>query len=246
MHRFFVKPDQISDTQVRFLEQQVDQLVKVLRINLNDRVTILDNTGWEYEVIIRNINRNNINGEIVNKAFPDRESPVKVNLFVSLLKKDNLEWVFQKGTELGIHHFTPMICARTIIRYEERSQKMERWTKIIQEASEQSTRSIKPGLSDPIFFQAALKDLDPKGLNMIAWEKETRQHVKSVLGSITSVNIPSSVNIFIGPEGGFTEEEIKSAEGFKLLSVSLGKRILRSETAAIAASSIILSYFDDL
>lgn len=244
MHRFFVSPTDIQQNLVHLENEQADQLTKVLRLSINDKIIILDNSGWEYEVIIRGIRKKKVTGEIISKTFAAINKPIQTMLYISPLKKDNFELVLQKCTELGIDIFVPIVCSRTIVNFENWESKYPRYAKIIQEASEQSTRPIKAVINPAVVFKNAILSLPRPSINLLAWEKENINHIQRTLVDLKNDRSFSQVSFFIGPEGGFTEEEIEFASAQGVKTVSLGQRTLRAETAAIAASSILISILE--
>lgn len=247
MQRFFVTPEQRREDEVLFNGDQADQMIKVLRIKPEEKVIVLDNTGWEYEVAITVIKKNSVFGNITGRKFLVNNPQTKVKLFISPLRRDNFEWVLQKCTELGVYSFTPTICSRTVVNLGDWSGKSQRWSRIIQEASEQSTRTMMPELHSPIKFSEAFDLTSPLcDINLIAWERERDNSITSFINKIDTKLNYRSVKLMIGPEGGFSDEEIFRAKENKISTFSLGKRILRSETAAIVASSLILHYSGDL
>jgi len=223
---------------------QAGQISRVLRMKPGNHLVVLDNTGYEYEVELSRVNNHIVIGNILNKQLSINEPRFSWTLFASPLKRENFEWLLQKCTEIGISRFIPTISSRSVINKQEWSQKIIRWNKIIQEASEQSTRGRLPILDPPLNFYDALKLAQTHNLACIPWEGEKNftlhQFLSSNSGQLTSGNGA----IMIGPEGGFSEDEISSAKTYGIHSVSLGKRILRSETAAIFASAWCMGYDD--
>jgi len=244
MHRFFVSPTDIHQNLVLLENDQADQVTKVLRLNINDKIIILDNSGWEYEVMIKGITKKKVTGEITSKTFAAINKPIHTSLYISPLKKDNFELILQKCTELGIDTFVPIVCTRTIVNFDNWESKYPRYAKIIQEASEQSTRPIKAVINPAVVFENAILSLPRPSINLIAWEKEKINHIQRTLVDLKNDRSFSQVSIFIGPEGGFTAEEILLASAQGVKTVSLGQRILRSETAAIAACSILIAILE--
>ena len=160
-----------------------------------------------------------------------------------MLKQDKFEWVLQKGTELGVASFVPMITERSIVRQTNlKPNKLARWQRIMSEAAEQSGRGRIPTLSAPVEYIAALRQAQASHLAMIPWENEPVNTIGATLDISShpeALPIPV-VAILIGPEGGFTDSEIQDARSANILSVTLGPRILRAETAAIVATTITL------
>jgi 16S rRNA (uracil1498-N3)-methyltransferase len=178
----------------------------------------------------------------------EREPALQLTLCQCLLKSDHFEWVLQKGTELGVSKFVPVISERTVITSPEdvKGRKLERWRRVIAEAAEQSGRGRLPVLGEVVKLQAAFNGVDPHSLNLIPWEEQKEQGLGSLLRRKLKQGQTSPVNLFIGPEGGFSRDEIQAAESRGMIPVTLGKRILRAETAAITAAALVLSAAGDL
>ncbi len=162
-----------------------------------------------------------------------------------MIRSTKMEFVFQKCTELGVSTFTPINCERSNF-HQFNQNKLNRWKKIIIEASEQSRRDIVPELFNPTSFSQAINNCN--GAGIIAWENELNNGIKDVLKNLKTQKLlkNSPINVFIGPEGGFTKAEIEQSYEKEFESVSLGKRILRSETAGIVISTSIFYELDDL
>jgi len=220
----------------------VHQLRDVLRLQLNDRITILDNTGWEYEIGITRLSRDIVTGEIYARILVD-EPNTKVTLYQALLKGDRFEYVLQKCTEIGVSCFVPITCERCMARTPS-DNKIGRWRRIITEAAEQSGRGIIPELQPVTKFRETCEAVANPSL--LAWEGERTSDLKSVLQSQASSNRPSSVNIFVGPEGGFTPADVKFAQQHNMIPFTLGKRVLRAETAGLVSATAVLYEYGDL
>lgn len=245
LQRFFVPIDALSADRVYLKGKQANQISHVLRMRKGDSIIVLDNTGWEYRLILENISHHEIIGLIQEKNKNLSEPELNLSLYTSLLKHDHFEFVLQKCTEIGVRHFIPFLSERTISNRQEWSGKNQRWIRIIQEASEQSGRGIMPTLSSPIDFYSAIQDAGQFNQALIPYEKEVNMSLSKTLTNI-SAQTSNSIAIFIGPEGGFTEAEVESALVMGIQSVSLGKRILRAETAAIIASTLTLNHYNEL
>lgn len=230
MHRFFLTPkDQVSNKQVTVLNQNlIHQLTKVLRFQINDQLIFIDESKKQNLICqITSIEKKSLNAEILETNSPDNEPKIKLNLFFPILKNSaKIELILQKGTELGVHQFTPLITQRT---EKPVLPKPERLIKIITEAAEQCGRVIIPKLNQPQKFS---ERLNLPELSLIGNPEATTP--------IKNIKLPSEVNLFIGPEGGFTPDEIETALKNNFQSFQLGKLILRAETACIVASSQIL------
>jgi len=250
IHRFFITPDQIQNEIIILSGDQARQISGVLRLREGDQIYVLDNSGWRYEVKLLTADSVQVVGSIVTKQIESGEPTVNLTLYQSLLKQDKFEWILQKGTELGITSFVPIITQRSIVRQTSiRENKLARWQRIVTEASEQSGRGQIPVLSQPIPFKTALSRTSENDLALIPWENEKGKNITASLAKSTTdprVHSLSSLALFIGPEGGFTEEEIIDASSAGIIPVTLGPRILRAETAAIVATALILQELGEL
>jgi len=180
----------------------------------------------------------------------DTEPPIEITLVQGLPKSDKMDFIVQKVTELGVKRIIPVITQRTIIRLgKEKAQvRRIRWQRIALEAAKQSGRAIIPEVREVIPFIQALNNLNGESLNLIPWEEETSTSLKEVLKHHTS-HIPhpvSQITVFIGPEGGFTPEEVRAAREKGALPVSLGPRLLRTETAGLVTLAMILYELGDM
>jgi 16S rRNA (uracil1498-N3)-methyltransferase len=236
MHRFFVHPQAIHHSTAVLDEAIAHQLRHVLRMRPGARIIVLDNQGWEYEIELAEITSKGARGTVIEKRAASGEPSVYVTLYQCALKKDNFEWVLQKGTEIGVSRFVPVISRRTVIADGERiKSKLPRWERIITEAAEQSHRGRIPELDAPVAFEQALADTASADLALIPWENETARTLREVLPSKAA-----EVALIVGPEGGFEDGEIELARQHGVQPVTLGPRILRAETAAAAAALLVL------
>lgn len=234
MHRFFIPPHSIQGQKVILPETIAHQLRNVLRMRLGSHIVVLDNQGWEYEIELTEIERKSAIGQVLEKRLAPGEPSIQLTLYQSILKKHNFELVLQKGTEIGVTRFVPMITERTIVS-DVKDSKLDRWERIITEAAEQSRRGKLPELHEPIEFEQVLAEVAQFDLALIPYEEEKTQRISDMLPQKCN-----SVAILIGAEGGFSEAEIEQAKSAGIYPVTLGKRILRAETAAIVACAIVL------
>jgi 16S rRNA (uracil1498-N3)-methyltransferase len=247
-YRFFISADQIHGQRLMLKGNQARQIYSVLRMRETERITVLDNRGWQYDVRLDKVSSNLVMGELLTRQDAVGEPRIELTLFQALLKKDNFEWVLQKGTELGVTRFVPLITQRCVVRQKTiKTTKLQRWQRIISEAAEQSGRGRLPELAAPVFLTEALENTDKFDQAFIPWEEEQEVSLFNALRKGAS-ELPSSLRIaiFIGPEGGFDEEEIAAAQRTGVRPVTLGPRILRAETAAIVAATLALSAAGEL
>lgn len=222
LHRFIGEYD-LSKKEVKILNPEIIKQIRVvLRLKIGDKIVLSDGKGNEAETIITSISKDEILCEIENK-LPGKENKKKVNLYLAILKKENFELAVQKVVEIGVSSITPIITERTI----KTGLNEERLNKIILEASEQCGRNIVPILFPILNFKNALIDGCKSNEKIIFhFTEKEYQPGKNI----------NEVSIFVGPEGGFTEKEIKLAKNFDYAIASLGPLTLRGETAAIVAT----------
>ena len=249
MHRFFIPPEWINNQQVTLIEDVAHQVRNVLRMRPGDRLIVLDDSGWEREVELSRLTRNVVIGYVVEERLAAGEPRTKISLYQGVLKAQKFEWVLQKGTELGLVEFIPLVCERSLVGdLEDVDRKLGRWGRIIREAAEQSRRGRLPVLRPAMLFdQGCQRAMRSGGLSLVPWEEERTTSLKSALrAGADGEDRPFSVSLFIGPEGGLTADEIEVARRYQAQPVSLGPRILRAETAGLVAASAILYELGDL
>ncbi len=248
-HHFFISPDQIHGGKVTLVGAQARQIYSVLRMRESQQIVVLDNQGWQYAVRLDTVASDLVSGEIVARNQASGEPQTHLTLYQAMLKKDNFEWILQKGTEIGVSRFVPMITQRCVVRQETlKPSKMQRWQRIISEAAEQSGRGRLPVLSAPLTLGEALDDVAVFDHALVPWEGEMENgFVKSMSDYVEQQPAQlARISLFIGPEGGLADDEVQSAAIAGVQPVTLGPRILRAETAAIVASTLALAAMGDL
>lgn len=242
MHRFFIPKEWIGQDKVLVKGEQAHQIFNVLRLQSKDYIIVLDNSGWEYRVEIEKASAELIQGRVISKDFCPNEPHIKVSLYQALLKADKLEFVLQKGAELGVSAFVLFLSERCVVRKPGES-KITRWKKIIKEAAEQSRRALLPALHPVVFFKEACELAG--NLSILLWEEEKSISLRRILKNEPFQNA-QAFNIFVGPEGGFPPWEVRYAKSQGIIPVNLGRRILRAETAGLAAISALLYEKEEL
>ena len=232
MHRFYVPPAAISHREATIQGESARQIARVLRLQIGDTVCLFDGSGDEYVVRLTSLGRDEARAEVVDRRAGQAEPAARVTLFLALLNKpDKFEWALQKCTEVGASSFVPLLSERTIARPPNHSR-YERWSRIIQEAAEQSGRTLLPSLEPAQPFAQAIA------------RASSGNAIIPTLDSITPlarvVEPAANLSIFVGPEGGFTPEEVAAASSAGIVRVTLGPRTLRAETAAVVALSMAL------
>ncbi len=237
MHRFFISPHWIDNNRVRFEGETARQMSRVLRLKSDTHVIALDNSGQEWEVELEGISPQICEGRVIEKRISHGEPVVRLTLYLGLTQREKFEWVLQKCTEVGVAAYVPVVTSRSLVQ-EIRSveKKTGRWQAIIREAAEQSGRGILPRLEPPLLYPQALDALHRHELGLVAWEGEKAIGLRKALRK----SRPRSVGLLIGPEGGLTGEEAALARQSGILCITLGKHILRMETAAMVASALVL------
>jgi len=247
-HHFFVSPESVRRGTVTISGPQAHQIENVLRLGVGERIVVLDNSGWRYDAEIISAKDSEVVCQVKSKSLVTTEPRTKITLYQGLLRSSKFEQVLQKCTELGVVSFVPVITERSLIGNLQSvsGAKSERWNRIIVEAAEQSGRGKLPTLRPPVLLQQACEEV--RGISLIAWESEKDRSFRSVIkeklgstGSQTEHALrPFAVNIFIGPEGGFSPREVQIARAYGITPVGLGARVLRSETAALVVTALVL------
>jgi len=247
MQRFFVKPEAIQNGEVRFPEAAARQMEKVLRLDLNkDEVLALDNSGRSFLVRLSGRQAGTLRGEIVGMVEADPRGEFRLELGFSLTKREKVEWILQKATELGVSAFRPFVSERSLdrnLRLDE--NKRERWNTIIREAAEQSHRTRLPYLKAPMVYPEALKNFPEESIRLIAWES-TAPALRLGADWFVAGDRESSLcaSLLVGPEGGFSAEEVGFAEKAGFRQFSLGRNVLRMETACLAACALCAHFLE--
>lgn len=247
MHRFFLPPASFQNDEIVFSAETARQVFRVLRLHSGERVVVLDGSGMEYEVNLMNVGASGVTGRIVERRMNRMEPGTHLTLYLCLTQREKFEWMLQKCTEVGASRFVPVVSARSLVQEGRDAEKKHlRWQRIVQEAAEQSGRGLLPTVAEPLKYSSALQDAHASHqVSLFMWEGEKQVMLRDVLQTQALSN-PARIAILIGPEGGFTLEEVEMARAAGLLPVSLGKRILRMETAALVAASLVLYLMGDM
>ena len=239
MHHFFVKQDQIQEKNIRITGEDGDHLRKVLRAKISERILVSDEQGFEYTCEISEITDEEVIAKILWREEADRELPVSLTLFQGLPKGDKMELVIQKAVELGVVRIVPVETKRSVVKLDEKKaeKKQSRWQAIAESAAKQSKRAVIPEVLPVLSMKEALKEAEELDMVLIPYElaegmEKTRKRLQEVKEKCTA-------GIFIGPEGGFEEAEVELAVQAGAHPITLGKRILRTETAGLYLLSVL-------
>ena len=252
IYRFYVQPEQIIDGRILISGVDVNHIKNVLRMKLGETLIICDGKGMDYHCEIISLGKEEIWVKEISHSLTDTELPVKITLFQGIPKKDKMELIIQKAVELGV---TMKRCVAKLEDEKKERKKRERWQMIAEAAAKQSRRGILPIVKPSMTYIQALEQAKKMNMILIPYEHELgMKHTKEVFQKMVSFidakkdffvspfsNLPNiSIGIFIGPEGGFELEEIETARKAGAEIISLGKRILRTETAGLSVLSILM------
>ena len=244
-HRFFLSPTLLTSERVSFPPEIAHQILHVLRLRPGQTVIALDNLGSQYQLELDQVDHSAVTAQRVSAGPAAHEPRTALNLLLCLTQREKFEWILQKATEIGVQAITPVLSARSLVQdAADVSKKAPRWEKILQEAAEQCGRGRIPVLNPPARFAAALSSVQACDLRLIPWEAETTLSLRQAMQS--SPPPLASIALLIGPEGGFSAEEVNAARAAGFQAVTLGPRILRMETAAIVAVALTLYKSGDL
>lgn len=241
MPKFFIERNQIQNNEIEIIGEECNHIVKVLRHDIGDLITLCDGHGMDYLCRIEEMDKKRVVVTVLEKISSKTEPVTKITLFQGLPKSDKMEWIIQKTTELGVDEIYPMNTTRAIVKIKDdkrEKDKVQRWQKVALEACKQSNRSRVPTVYSIINFSDALEMKNQFDLMIIPYEKQQEGSLQSLLQSFQGQKIA----ILIGPEGGFEEEEVQLAVKKGVFPISLGPRILRTETAAIISVGLVMSY----
>lgn len=240
MHKFFTPKENFVDSEAKILGDDVKHLYKVLRLNEGDEVVLNNCVGEEFLSVIKSISKQEVILDIKEKLLINNESRVKIYLFQGLPKAQKMDLIVQKGTELGITEFIPTITDRVDIKLKGDFKKLDRLNRIALEAAKQSKRTIVPKVVEPINFEEALEKLKEMDLIIVPYENAEDFGVKTLFRKLgDKANSIEKVGIIIGPEGGFETFEIDKLKDNGAYIVTLGNRILRTETAGFVTASLV-------
>lgn len=249
MYKFFTPKELINGDVAKIIGDDVKHIYKVLRISEGEKVTLNNCEGVEYLGKVMSVSKQEVLVEILEKLEVNNESDIKIYLFQGLPKSQKMDLIVQKGTELGITEFIPVITHRVDVKLKGEFKKIDRLKKIALEAAKQSKRSIIPSVLEPIEFEEVLDKIKSLDLLIVPYENANNFGIKTLMNELRIENMVDdikNVGIFVGPEGGIEESEVERLKDKGARIVTLGKRILRTETAGFVAASLIQYELSDL
>lgn len=245
MYHFFVEPDQIREDCIFIIGQDVNHIRNVLRMKAGEEISVSDGCGKTYECVIKALEPEQIIAGIENIVEQSSELKTSITLFQGLPKGDKMETIIQKCVELGVARIVPVKTRRTIVKLDDKkaSAKIKRWNSISEGAAKQSGRGVVPEVTEVVSFGEALGQAKAMDVAVIPYElARDMAKTRAVLQGIGHGN---SVAVFIGPEGGFEAEEVEQAMAAGVIPITLGRRILRTETAGMALLAMLVLLLEE-
>lgn len=244
MHHFFVTPEQVREGQIRIEGSDVNHMKNVLRMKLGEELHISDGNNKKYLCEIVSMDADSVCTVIKEELVSDTELPSKIHLFQGLPKSDKMELIVQKAVELGVYEIIPVATKRAVVKLDDKKaeKKVERWNSISESGAKQSGRNVIPKVKSVMGYKEAMQYANTLDVILIPYElaegmNETRQVIEAIRPG-------QSVGIFIGPEGGFETAEVEYAVAQGAKVITLGKRILRTETAGLTTLSILMYHLE--
>ncbi|MBQ6554992.1 MAG: 16S rRNA (uracil(1498)-N(3))-methyltransferase [Firmicutes bacterium] len=237
MPKYFTSPESINGDEITLDEETSLHLSRVLRCKAGDMITVGDGSDNDYECEITEITKNAVRAKIIDKHLNLNEPDIKITLYQGLPKGDKTELIIQKCVEIGVDRIVPVSTTRSVVKLDKKGgKKIERWNKISLSAAKQCGRGKIPEVSPVMTFKEAVEDSRKCDGRLIPYENEQKNGLKSFCENFKG----KSIAVFIGPEGGFDTSEIELAKADGITPVTLGKRILRTETAGLVTAVILL------
>lgn len=250
MNRFFFQKENLTHGNIHIEGEDVQHISKVLRLTEGDRILLCDGEGLDYIAEIKTVDKGFIKATVLEKLEAVSEPKLEITLFQGIPKGDKMELIIQKSVEMGVTRIVPVQMHRCVVKIENEKdgkKKQERWQRIAMEAAKQSGRGKIPVVSAPVSFGEALKHAEALDYQILPYEKEEAISIKrSIKEYIEKAGKPGSTAVMVGPEGGFEVKEVEKAMSGGFKPVTLGKRILRTETAGFVAMACLMYEFDEM
>lgn len=244
MHHFFVTPDQVRDGRIYIDGSDVNHIKNVLRMRNGETLKISDGNNKKYLCQIETMTSDEVCALIMEEQSQNTELPSRIVLFQGLPKGDKMELIVQKAVELGAYEIVPVATRRAVVKLDAKkaSKKVERWNSIAESGAKQSGRNVIPKVTDVMSFKEAV--LYAKKLDVVLIPYELAEGMPKTREIISGIKPGQSIGVFIGPEGGFEAEEVAFAMYEGAVPVTLGKRILRTETAGLTTLSVLMYHLE--
>ncbi len=239
--RFYIEPGTLAADVVSIKGALAHRLTKVLRLHAGDEVRLFDGAGTDVVVRLDDVRERAITCTVLERVPGPLESPTAVHLYQSITKGERFEWLVEKATEIGVARVTPLVTARAVVKTAAEGNRIDRWRRIAVEAAEQCGRSRVPDIDAPMSFAEAVQAAP--GIVLLPYESADHlaPSVATVLNDrIDELYASAAVSVLIGPEGGYEPEEVERATAAGAAIVTLGERVLRSETAGLVAVTLVM------
>lgn len=246
MPKFFTARENITDTKIIIDNEDANHIRKVLRLNVGDEITVCDGRGIDYTAIISEIGKNIIECDIKDSSKCDTEPEIEITLYQGLPKAAKMDYIIQKNTELGISRIVPAKLSRCVVKLEDKAaedKKTQRWQKIANEAAKQSGRGVIPEVKMPLTVDEIIECVKDCDLVFVPYECENKTRLRDVVDENPDAK---RISFIIGPEGGFDISEIEKFRTAGIKTITLGRRILRTETAAEAVVSMLMYAYNEI
>lgn len=245
MYKFFISPEQVGETAVRIEGSDVNHIKNVLRMKRGEEILVSDGNEREYHCEIESLEEDCVIATILDIDGTTRELPIQITLFQGLPKGDKMELIIQKAVELGAARIVPVETKRAVVKLDGKKAeaKRVRWQAIAESAAKQSKRTVIPEVAPVQNFKNALEFAKSMDIRLIPYEEA--ENMAKTREAFAEIKQGNSVAVFIGPEGGFAESEVEAAMGIGAKAVTLGKRILRTETAGLFVLSVLAYEFEE-
>lgn len=244
MHHFFVTPEQVKGNSIYIEGSDVNHIKNVLRMKIGEELRVSDGNNKKYLCEIESMTSDEVCVTIKEEQSADTELPSKIYLFQGLPKSDKMELIVQKAVELGAYEIIPVVTKRAVVKLDAKKalKKVERWNSIAESGAKQSGRNVIPKVTDVMTWKEALEYA--RGLDVVLIPYELAEGMQETRDIIAKIQPGQSIGIFIGPEGGFETIEVESAMEYGVKPITLGKRILRTETAGLTTLSILMYHLE--
>lgn len=244
MYHFYTEKTNINGDTIYITGDDVNHIKNVLRMKEGEEIIICDREGTDYHTKIQSLEKNEVVAKILSSGISEAEMPFRIHLFQGLPKKDKMEMIIQKSVELGVYRIIPVMTKRVIVKLDDKKKeeaRNKRWQAISESAAKQSGRGIIPEVANCVSFRDAIKEAGEMNVVLIPYENadSSPKGMRESLEKISNIPAGSDVAVFIGPEGGFEPSEVSDAVSNGAVPISLGKRILRTETAGMMLLSVI-------
>lgn len=245
MYQFFIEDENAAEDFVTIEGSDVNHIKNVLRMKPGEKIRVCTRNGQNYFCSISDITESFVRADILEREAESTELPCRIYLFQGLPKNDKMEWIIQKTVELGVYEVIPVAMKNCVVKLDEKkaAKKLQRWQAIAESAAKQSKRTVIPTVKQPVTYREALKIASELDITLVPYENERGMDAtREIMGQLKA---GQTIGVVVGPEGGFAPEEIALVDEHATMHrISLGRRILRTETAGLAALAMLVYNLD--